>query len=215
MKFFVSGKIGIQNDAKSAMKILQNAGHQITFDWTTIEHLRPYDKNSSASREAAIQESQGVKDADVFVIIAHNKGVGMYVELGIAIGISIPIRIITNVESRSMFFHHPLVKKISNINEVIKEFGAMDIKIKINKAMIEAKREGKEFNTLLVGKKEMEAINLMPAAASDEKEHINISTNIWSIDIVKVDEDSFCKAVYVIDREEEEKKLFKELTKEK
>lgn len=122
MKFFVSGKVGVQNDAKSAMKTLQDAGHQITFDWTTIEHLRPYDKNSSASREAAIQESRGVKDADVLVIIAHNKGVGMYVELGIAIGVGIPIRIVTDVESRSMFFHHPLVKRVNSIDEVIKEF---------------------------------------------------------------------------------------------
>jgi len=90
----------------------------------------------------------------------------------------------------------------------------MDIKIKINRAMIEAKREDKEFNTLLVGKKEMEEINQMPIDDVGEEEHIDIS-NVWSITIVKVDEDSFCKAVYIINREKEEKKLFEELTKEK
>lgn len=128
MKFFVSGKVGVENNAKSAMKTLQDAGHQITFDWTTIEHLKPYDKNASASREAAVQESQGIKNADVLILITHNKGIGMYIELGIAIGIGIPIRIITNVESRSMFFHHPLIKKVNNIDEVIKEFSTKENK---------------------------------------------------------------------------------------
>lgn len=122
MKFFVSGKVGNDNDAKSAMKALKDAGHQITFDWTTIEHLKPYDKNSFASRKAAIRETKGVKDADILVLIAHNKGVGMYVELGIAIGIGIPIRVVTNVESRTMFFHHPLIKRVKNIEEIIKEY---------------------------------------------------------------------------------------------
>jgi hypothetical protein len=46
----------------------------------------------------------------------------MYVELGIAIGAGIPIRVVTKTESRSMFFHHPLVKRVGSINDVIKEF---------------------------------------------------------------------------------------------
>lgn len=122
MKFFVSGKVGDDDVAKSVMRALKGAGHEITFDWTSIEHLRPYDKNAAASREAAISETCGVKNADVLVIIAHDKGVGMYVELGIAIGAGIPVRVITKVESRTMFFHHPLVRKINSIEEVIEEF---------------------------------------------------------------------------------------------
>lgn len=122
MKFFVSGKVGDDDITKTVMKTLKSAGHEITFDWTAIEHLRPYDKNASASREAAISENRGVKNADVLVIIAHNKGVGMYVELGIAIGVGIPVRVVTNVESRTMFFHHPLVRKVTSIDEVIEEF---------------------------------------------------------------------------------------------
>jgi nucleoside 2-deoxyribosyltransferase len=122
MKFSVSGKIGSDNDVKSVMKALKDAGHQITFDWTTVEHLRPYDENSFASREVAIKEAKGVKDADIFVLIAHNKGVGMYVELGIAIGVGIPIRVVTNIESRTMFFHHPLIKRVRSVKEIIKEY---------------------------------------------------------------------------------------------
>jgi hypothetical protein len=122
MKFFVSGKVGDDQVTKTVMETLKKAGHEITFDWTTINHLRPYDENSVASREAAVSESCGVKNADVLVIVPHDIGVGMYVELGIAIGVGIPIRVVSSGESRTMFFHHPLVKKVNNIEEVIAEF---------------------------------------------------------------------------------------------
>lgn len=122
MKFFVSGKVGVEGDVKAAMKALKDAGHEITFDWTTIDHLRPYDENAAASREVAAKESRGVEDADVLIIIAHDRGVGMYVELGIAIGSGIPVRVVTDVESRTMFFHHPLVKKVDSLEQIIEEF---------------------------------------------------------------------------------------------
>lgn len=123
MKFFVSGKIGFEADVKQAIALLENAGHEITLDWTKIAHLKPYNQNPTLSREAAILESQAAKAADVFVMLAHEKGIGMFVELGIAIGADIPIRVVTNQESsRTMFFHHPLVKRVSSIKDVISEF---------------------------------------------------------------------------------------------
>jgi len=122
MKFFVSGKVGAEENVRAVMKALQDAGHEITFDWTKIDHLRPYEKNSAASRSAAIKESHGVKDADVLIILAHDHGIGMYVELGIAIGCGIPIRVVTDVESRTMFFHHPLVKKVDSFKQILEEF---------------------------------------------------------------------------------------------
>ena len=122
MKFFVSGKVGAEGNVGAVIKALQDAGHEITFDWTTIDHLRPYDKNAAASRGAALKESRGVKDADILIILAHDRGVGMYVELGIAIGSGVPVRVVTDVESRTMFFHHPLVKKVDSLEQILKEF---------------------------------------------------------------------------------------------
>jgi nucleoside 2-deoxyribosyltransferase len=122
MKFFVSGKVGYENDARELMDLLRQAGHEITFDWTTIAHLRPYDQNTKASREAALLESRGVKEADILIIVAHDAGAGMFVELGIAIGAGIPVRVITGKESPTMFFYHPLVKRVTDVNDIIKEF---------------------------------------------------------------------------------------------
>ena len=123
MKFFVSGKVGVEGDVRLVMEALRAAGHEITFDWTTIAHLRPYDDNASASRQAAVKECRGVQDADVLIVLSHERGVGMYVELGIAIGSGVPARVVTDVESRTVFFHHPLVKKVDSVDEILKEFG--------------------------------------------------------------------------------------------
>lgn len=123
MKFFVSGKIGDETTAQQVMNALKDAGHTISFDWTSIRHLKPYDQNVSESREAAVLEARAVKDADVLVVAAHDKGVGMYVELGIAIGAGVPVRVISADVSRTMFFHHPLVRIVNAVDEIIAEYG--------------------------------------------------------------------------------------------
>ncbi len=127
MKFFVSGKIGVDtvDDAKEVMDALRDAGHEITYDWTVADHLKPYDKNVALCHLATIVDSRAVKDADVFVIIPHERGVGMFIELGIAIGCAIPVRVVVNpwLKSCTMFFHHPMVKRVSGVQEIIEEFG--------------------------------------------------------------------------------------------
>jgi len=129
MKFFVSGKIGVEGDAKEVMDTLRSVGHEITFDWTAVEHLKPYDRKPGACRKAAIVDCQGVKDADVFIIIPHERGIGMYIELGVAISSEIPIRVVVNpwLKSCTMFFHHPLVKRVTGVQEIIEEFSVGNI----------------------------------------------------------------------------------------
>ena len=87
----------------------------------------------------------------------------------------------------------------------------MDVKTKITKAVMEVKRFDRECNALLLGKKEMEEANKLPIDTAGLKWTRNTSA-IWSMNLIAVDKDSFCKAVYITDREEEQKKLFVELT---
>jgi hypothetical protein len=119
LKFFVSGKIGEQGGAIEAMDALRDAGHVITFDWTTIPHLKPYDETVNASREAALKEAQGVADADAVVLIAHESGVGMFIEMGMALALGKPIYVVTARPSRSMFFHHPLVQRFAALKDLL------------------------------------------------------------------------------------------------
>lgn len=122
MKFFVAGKLGVEGDTKEVMAALKAAGHEIIFDWTAVPYLKPYDENVTVCQKAAVVDIQCVQAADVLILLPHDRGIGMYVEFGAAIGFGIPIRVITNVESQSMFFHHYLVKKVSSVEEIVKEF---------------------------------------------------------------------------------------------
>lgn len=119
MKVFVTGKAGEEDAARQAMQLLRQAGHEITFDWTTIPHLKPYDKNISESRSAAILEAKGVMDADIIVLLAHERGVGMYVELGIAIAKNKPVYVVGNI-TPTMFLFHPIVRRVNDVSEILK-----------------------------------------------------------------------------------------------
>jgi hypothetical protein len=87
----------------------------------------------------------------------------------------------------------------------------MNIKEKINKAIVEVRREDKEYNHVLLGKKEYEEA-MDTFKEEDNRFDDNQRNDIWQITLVEVKLDSFCKAVYITDREEEQKKLFGELT---
>lgn len=122
MKFYVSGKLGDSSITKSVIAVIREAGHEITLDWTTLGSLKPYDLNVEAASSAAIDEVNAVWDADALIMIPHSKGVGMFVELGVALGCGIPVYIITGTEegrSRSIFLYHPLVKEIGSVEELL------------------------------------------------------------------------------------------------
>ena len=122
MKFYVSGKIGYEHFPQQAMQSLVDAGHEITLNWTELPNLKPYAENIRESALAAVAERSAVVDADVYVLLAHPNGVGMYIELGMALGLLRPVRIVTTDEYRSIFFCHPLVKVVDSIDDVILEF---------------------------------------------------------------------------------------------
>jgi nucleoside 2-deoxyribosyltransferase len=124
VKIFVAGKVGQEKSAREAMSILSQAGHEISFDWTAIPHLKPYDENSEASRQAALLESQGVLESDALVLLAHDKGIGMYVELGMAIASGKPIYVVGSETSRTMFLYHPLVRRVSSISSLLNVLGS-------------------------------------------------------------------------------------------
>lgn len=126
MKIFVSGKIGedVAIQAAGFMAELKRRGHTITFDWTTIEHLRPYEQNRDASAQAALLEVQGVAEADALVLLSHERGVGMFVELGVALALAKPVVVLARPPARTMFFFHPLVQVVETPEEV---FAALEV----------------------------------------------------------------------------------------
>lgn len=121
MKFYVSGKIGLEHYPQKVMQALRDAGHTITLDWTELPHLKPYAENMQKSAIASIEEKNAIADADAFILLPHSNGIGMYVELGIALGLGITIWVVSTDEIRSMFFCHPSVQIVDSIEDVIEE----------------------------------------------------------------------------------------------
>jgi hypothetical protein len=120
MKLFVSGKVGAEAETRSVMTALRGRGHQITFDWTSIDHLRPYEENAAPSAHAAELELAGVAAADALVLLADERGVGMYVELGAALALGKPVYVVTAPPARTMFFFHPLVHIVRDTEELLR-----------------------------------------------------------------------------------------------
>lgn len=124
MKFYVAGKLGEEGTVEFLLDVLRGSGHEITFDWTQTPHLRPFEKNVKAITTCAVAECRGVKEADIMIMFCHDKGVGMFVELGVALGNGIPVRVIMDHDkpARTGFLYHPLIKRVSSVDEVIDEF---------------------------------------------------------------------------------------------
>ncbi len=79
-----------------------------------------------------------------------------------------------------------------------------ELAVKINKALVKAKNQGIKADTILVGEKEMEVV-LRDTSDLDDYDFGDDfdfrKGNIWTIDIIKVDKESFFKVVYTIDIE--------------
>ncbi len=119
MKLFVAGKVGKEQETRKAMQIIRDSGNELTFDWTSIPHLSPYEDNEDMSRNAAILEARGVLECDALILLADEQGVGMYVELGMAIASGKPVFVIGGESAPTMFLYHPLVQRVKTVPEAL------------------------------------------------------------------------------------------------
>lgn len=119
MRIYVAGKIGAENGPSEFMRVLEERGHTISFDWTQLPHLKPYAEHASDSAEAAIAELMGVATANLIVMLVHPRGVGMYVELGAALMMSKQILAVYEGDPPSMFLMHPRVQHVSTTDEAL------------------------------------------------------------------------------------------------
>ena len=118
VKVYVAGKIG-DSEPSFVMDKVRERGHEITFDWTTFPHLKPYEENIDLSAEAAVAELDGVIRAEAVLFIQHERGVGMYVELGAALIMNKPIIAVVPEAPRSMFLMHPKITRVRTLDDAL------------------------------------------------------------------------------------------------
>ncbi len=136
MKIYLASSFLNKENARTAMDMLENAGHTITSDWTQNV---PVPIEVDLVRES-VQDLQGVKDADVFVMLWPGR-MGSNAELGAALALGKPVILIGGInKSSSVYFNHPLVRVVATITDAIDRLKWISIESE--------KFEGKEMREL-------------------------------------------------------------------
>ncbi len=125
MRIYVAGKFGEKAAVRKVMKILTDAGHTITHDWTLEEKLPPDVVGRTAMlTQYAVDDTQGVLDADCYVgvFVKDLPYKGSYAELGVAVGAGKPVILIGQYANKCILSHHPLViARYPSIKEFLKD----------------------------------------------------------------------------------------------
>lgn len=124
MKIYVAGRFEDKVKVKKLYRIIKKNGHEISADWT---NHKPYKKYPELAKGYTIEDINGVKKCDVFILITNGKpGVGSAIELGVAmhsyLTLSKPkIYVVGEFKNDNMFYYHPSVQRRKTIEEVLKE----------------------------------------------------------------------------------------------
>lgn len=122
MLIYVGGKWQEKAAVRVAQKALTEAGHDIISIWTQSKDT----KSDLGLMQQALIDYSGVKQAEALVIVLVDEedkylssSPNRYVEMGIALGMEIPIYIIGTPRSDEIFHRLPWVKHVESVQEVI------------------------------------------------------------------------------------------------
>lgn len=120
MKVYVAGKFQDKETVRKVQTILRCNGYTITCDWTgnTAEGLYTNEK-LAYERASAIEDVEGVRNADFVILVAHPELRGALVEMGMALALGKPVLVLQvgNTEMPfNVFLRHPLVRVYSIID---------------------------------------------------------------------------------------------------
>ncbi len=113
-RIYVASSFEQKEDVRKLHRILIDAGHTITADWTThteIDSMESATEREQLKRQYVIEDTEGVTEATVFaLLIGDRKSTGAHIELGIAIGANIErICLIGAPDESQLFYDHPSI----------------------------------------------------------------------------------------------------------
>lgn len=129
MKFYIAARFGLKEEVRAIYRRQQASGHQVTMDWTEHLPLKPYAQNPDIAKAYSIEDLQGVRDCDVFLLLSDEAGTGMYAELGAAIATKLErgrpeIFVVGPHNARSLFYFPPAVQRETHLDHVLMRFTA-------------------------------------------------------------------------------------------
>ncbi len=125
MKFYVTGRSDNYPKVQDAFERIKGAGHEVTFEWTTLPMAKPYEENQEKASEYAQMGIDGVIEADVYIIFVHKDGNGVYTEFGAALasqaiqGKPIIYAVGESEKRTAMFNYHPDIVWKDSLDEVL------------------------------------------------------------------------------------------------
>ncbi len=121
MRIYVAGKWEEKSRVRVAQQILRDVGHEITFDWTQ----QPSTEDEVELNRQCIQDIKGVMSADAIVAVLIDEdtylcdSANRYVEIGIAIGSTIPVYILGEPREDFLFRRYTNVHTFKTMQEII------------------------------------------------------------------------------------------------
>jgi hypothetical protein len=126
MKVYIAAKLENRQEVERIIKLIRDKNHEIIIDWTKDEPInKPYENNIQVAKERTIRDVSGIKNSDAFILLTdEGTNKGMYIELGVAIDSNIrtgkPKIYVTDKNiHNSIFYYHPSIKIIKNIQEIL------------------------------------------------------------------------------------------------
>jgi len=123
MKLYVAGKWEDRSRVAEIMRILEGMGNEITCDWTHHKY-----SDEAYPQQYCADDVKGVKDAELYIgiFVADYHYRGALVEMGIALGVGIPVWLFGNKQDDCIFSNHPSVRKFKDWGELVFAVGAMN-----------------------------------------------------------------------------------------
>lgn len=126
MKIYIAARFRKKEEVANLYKLVVGSGHKIAGDWTLHKPIKPYEQNQALAKRYSVEDVEGVRNSDVFVLLSDNGGRGAHVELGVAILANLvcgkpKIYVVGEHASGSMFYFHPAVNRRENLDQVLRE----------------------------------------------------------------------------------------------
>jgi hypothetical protein len=114
MKFYVGSRYYRKGEVAELVTALEQAGHEVTFDWTKHAPNKPFKDFPQEAGETADYDLQGVLQAGVYILLAHADGTGVFAELGAALAShaltgSPRLYAVAEEVPNTMFHYHPAI----------------------------------------------------------------------------------------------------------
>jgi len=127
LKVYVAAPFSDKKVVLDTYKKLRTAKHEIIADWTVHKDIKPYSQNLDTAKDYAIEDIDGVRNSEVFILILGTQpGTGSSTELGAAIMSFLcfakpKIYVVGKYIDQNFCFFHPSVELRDSIDEVIEE----------------------------------------------------------------------------------------------